>query len=221
MFPSPPRPRCVLQPPSPRLPIYAHSFPDGLEEITFGTHFNQAVTAVKWPLGLLRVTFGDRFNNPVVSAAWPSSLTHLTFGRGFDQPLEIPQRQVASSDGGGGGGGGGGSTSPSWPPAGLRSVVVGSKFTGEAVPIAEGGGSQGGERWQGGSGSSLSVFRRFSPKRSKRRGYSRGVGGGRPGSVRVGRGTGDGGASALAAASQDATTPTEKRASGRSRALKR
>ena len=195
-------PSCPLTPDTSSTPLFSppdYSFPDGLEEITFGTHFNQTVAAVKWPPGLLRVTFGDRFNKPVVSAAWPPSLTHLTFGRGFDQPLQGPQ--LATSSGGG---------SPSWPPAGLRSIIVGSKFTGEAVPVEEGGGTKG-ERRQGGR--NLSVFRRFSPKRSKRRISSRRIGGGRPESIRVGEGTGGGGATKLVATSEDAPTPTEKRAS--------
>ena len=198
-------------PPSPstRLPMSC-SFPDGLEDITFGTHFNQTIAAVKWPPGLLRVTFGDRFNKPVASAAWPASLTHLTFGRGFDQPLQGPRLTAPPSGG----------DAPGWPPAGLVSVIVGSKFTGDAVPVEEGGvGGGKSERRMGETG--FPIFRRFSPKRSKRRGSGRGIGGGRSGSTKVGQDKGDGGASTLVASSESASTPTEKRAGGRFSSLKR
>eukprot|EP00904_Undaria_pinnatifida_P005522 jgi/Undpi1/209/HiC_scaffold_1.g00206.m1 len=185
-------------------PVEKCSFPDGLEDITFGTHFNQTIAAVKWPPGLLRVTFGDRFNKPVASAAWPASLTHLTFGRGFDQPLQGPRLTAPPSGG----------DAPGWPPAGLVSVIVGSKFTGDAVPVEEGGvGGGKSERRMGETG--FPIFRRFSPKRSKRRGSGRGIGGGRSGSTKVGQDKGDGGASTLVASSESASTPTEKRAGGR------
>lgn len=85
--------------------------PITLEEVTFGSNFNQPVGGVEWPLGLKKVAFGAsfnqpveddsirfpphleelqfgfRFNQPIAGVAWPASLRHLTFQDHFNQPI--------------------------------------------------------------------------------------------------------------------------------------
>lgn len=114
-----------------------------MEEIVFGSHFNQAVEGTKWPQGMRRLVFGERFNKPVAGAAWPPGLTEICFGRTFDQPL-------------------GG---PSWPPAGLEILVIGSHFKGDVTGGVGGAGmSEGNEiktpRYK--------VHRRASPRSARR-----------------------------------------------------
>lgn len=69
-------------------PIVAVTWPDTLQQITFGEEFDQPINGVSWPPSLLQLKFSLRFNQPVEETTWPSKLIRVEFGLSFDQPIE-------------------------------------------------------------------------------------------------------------------------------------
>eukprot|EP00419_Tripos_fusus_P011463 CAMPEP_0172660496 /NCGR_PEP_ID=MMETSP1074-20121228/4095_1 /TAXON_ID=2916 /ORGANISM="Ceratium fusus, Strain PA161109" /LENGTH=205 /DNA_ID=CAMNT_0013476115 /DNA_START=79 /DNA_END=693 /DNA_ORIENTATION=+ len=64
------------------------TLPSGLQQLTFGSFFNQSLDHVTLPSGLQQLTFGMAFNQSLDQVTLPSGLQQLTFGRYFDQSLD-------------------------------------------------------------------------------------------------------------------------------------
>ncbi|CAN0300989.1 unnamed protein product, partial [Ectocarpus sp. 8 AP-2014] len=62
-------------------------WPSSLQELQFGSRFNQSIAGTVWPASLRKISFGDGFNKPIAEVAWPASLQELSFGNWFNQPI--------------------------------------------------------------------------------------------------------------------------------------
>ena len=63
--------------------------PLGLQDLTFGNDFNQALEeAFILPAHLQSLKFGHHFNRSLSHVDWPKSLRTLAFGESFDQNFE-------------------------------------------------------------------------------------------------------------------------------------
>ncbi|CAM9176006.1 unnamed protein product, partial [Hapterophycus canaliculatus] len=63
------------------------SWPAHLEQLSFGSCFDNSIAGVAWPASLQHISFGYAFNQPIAEVLWPPSLQQMSFGQYFNQPL--------------------------------------------------------------------------------------------------------------------------------------
>lgn len=60
----------------------------GLEEVKFGSSFNQPINGVGWPPKVTTITFGRAYDQPIDGVLWPPTVRTIIFGHDFDQRID-------------------------------------------------------------------------------------------------------------------------------------
>ena len=71
-----------------RLNVFLRKALATLQQLEFGSYFNEEMNDIVWLSALQQLTVGSRFNLAIDEVTWPASLQQLTLGYDFNQPID-------------------------------------------------------------------------------------------------------------------------------------